>query len=230
VPRGTRQDIDSDVAPDEWIARLAKLPLIDQPAGGMHYGCSTDLPEKRNRRAAAYGFDEQARLTKRLTWGEAFVEERPQDMAYESGGAGLWSTIDDYLKFARLFLGDGEVDGVRLLRPETLAMMMTNQLTETQRANFVLLGQKPFAAGRGFGLGFRWFWKPTPPIGCAGVARGRSAGRVHLEGGGRQILTRVLCSSSWRTTWSIWLRWLKVLVWACGTQSTGFRWRPWNGS
>jgi CubicO group peptidase (beta-lactamase class C family) len=45
-------------------------------------------------------------------------------------GQGLWSTIDDYLKFARLFLGDGALDGVRLLRSETLAMMMTNQLTD----------------------------------------------------------------------------------------------------
>jgi CubicO group peptidase (beta-lactamase class C family) len=43
-------------------------------------------------------------------------------MAYESGPAsGRRSTIDDYLKFARLFLGGGVVDGVRLLRPETLA-------------------------------------------------------------------------------------------------------------
>jgi CubicO group peptidase (beta-lactamase class C family) len=76
--------------------------------------------------------------------------ERPQDMAYESGGQGLWSTIDDYLKFARLFLGDGSVDGVRLLRPETLAMMMTNQLTDAQRVYPEWLGLKP---GRGFGLG-----------------------------------------------------------------------------
>ena len=45
------------------------------------------------------------------------------------------------------------MDGVRLLRPETLAAMMTNQLTDSQRANSVLLGQKPFAVGRGFGLG-----------------------------------------------------------------------------
>jgi len=98
-------------------------------------------------------FDDQGRLIKRHTWGSAVVSERPQHMACESGGAGLWSTIDDYLKFERLFLGDGAVDGVRLLRPETLDMMMTNQLTDAQRASFVLLGQKPFAVGRGFGLG-----------------------------------------------------------------------------
>jgi CubicO group peptidase (beta-lactamase class C family) len=181
-------DIDSDVAPDDWIRRLAKLPLIGQPGSAMYYGRSTDLlglliariegtslgallerrifgplrmkdtgffvpQDKRDRRASAYGFDDQGRLMKRITWGGVVVRERPQYMAYESGGAGLWSTIDDYLKFALLFLGDGAVDGVRLLRPKTLAMMMSNQLTDAQRETSVLLGQKPFAVGRGFGLG-----------------------------------------------------------------------------
>ncbi len=179
-------DIDSDVAPDEWIARLAQLPLIGQPGKAMYYGRATDLlgllmariegaplgavlkrrifdplgmkdtsflvpREKRARRAAAYGFDEEGRLTRRVTRVGVFVSERPEDMAYESGGGGLWSTIDDYLKFARLFVGDGEVDGVRLLRPETLAMMVTNQLTASQPTNPGWLGLN--AAGRGFGLG-----------------------------------------------------------------------------
>jgi CubicO group peptidase (beta-lactamase class C family) len=181
-------DIDSDVAPDDWISRLAGLPLIGQPGSAMYYGRSTDLlgllfariegaplgevlrrrifdplkmndtgfyvpPAKRDRRAAAYGFDAEGRLTRRTTWGGVVVPERPEDMAYESGGAGLWSTMDDYLKFARLFLNSGEVDGVRLLRPETASAMMTNQLSESQCANSGWLGRKPFAAGRGFGLG-----------------------------------------------------------------------------
>ncbi len=181
-------DIDTNLAPDEWIARLAQLPLVGQPAAAMYYGHSTDLlglliariegaplgevlkrrifdplgmkdtsflvpREKRSHRAAAYGFDEEGRLTKQVTRSGVFLAERPENMAYESGGAGLWSTLDDYLRFARLFLGDGKVDGVRLLRPETLSAMMTNQLTDSQRANSVLLGQKPFAVGRGFGLG-----------------------------------------------------------------------------
>jgi CubicO group peptidase (beta-lactamase class C family) len=185
-------DIDSDVAPDDWIRRLANLPLISHPGSAMYYGRSTDLlgfliariegsslgavlerrifgplsmrdtgfvvpPEKQHRRSAAYGFDEAGQLTPRTTWGSKWAKvvapERPQNMAYESGGQGLWSTIDDYLRFARLFLGDGAVDGARLLRSETLAMMMTNQLTDAQRAEFRLLGQKPFAVGRGFGFG-----------------------------------------------------------------------------
>jgi CubicO group peptidase (beta-lactamase class C family) len=36
-------EIDSHVAPDDWIARLAALPLIDQPGAAFHYGHSTDL-------------------------------------------------------------------------------------------------------------------------------------------------------------------------------------------
>lgn len=181
-------EIDSAFAPDEWIARLAQLPLIGQPGAAMYYGRATDLlglliarihdaplgevlkrhifeplgmkdtsflvpREKWIRRAAAYGFDEERRLTRLGTRNGVFVSERPDDMAYESGGGGLWSTLDDYLKFARLFLSDGTVDGVRLLGKETLTMMMTNQLTDSQRANSVLLGQRTFAVGRGFGLG-----------------------------------------------------------------------------
>ena len=159
-------DIDSNVAPDQWISRLARLPLIGQPGSAMYYGRSTDLlglllariegaplgevlqrhifdplgmketsflvpREKRHRRAAAYGFDEQGQLTKRATWSSAVVAAARR-YGDESGGAGLWSTIDDYLKFARQFVGDGEVDGVRLLRPETVARMVTNQLTASQ--------------------------------------------------------------------------------------------------
>jgi CubicO group peptidase (beta-lactamase class C family) len=181
-------DIDSHVAPDDWITRLSQLPLIYQPGAMMSYGCATDLLgfliariegkplgavlrrrifdpldmkdtsflvplDKRDRRSAAYGFNDEGRLIKRTARSGIVVEERPMEMTYESGGQGLWSTVDDYLRFARLFLGDGSVDGVHLLHPETLARMMTNQLTEAQRASAVLLGQKPFAAGRGFGLG-----------------------------------------------------------------------------
>ena len=181
-------DIDSHVAPDDWITRLSQLPLIHQPAMMMSYGSATDLlgfliariegeplgavlkrrifdplgmkdtsflvpPGKRDRRAAAYGFNDEEHLIKLATRSGVFVAERPVEMTYESGGQGLWSTVDDYLRFARLFLGDGSVDGVRLLRPEMLARMMTNQLTEAQRASSRLLGRKPFAVGRGFGLG-----------------------------------------------------------------------------
>ena len=67
------------------------------------------------------------------------------------GGGGLVSTVDDYLKFARMLLNEGEVDGVRLLKPESVQLMRTNRLSDAQRA-IPFMGI-PFWAGQGFGLG-----------------------------------------------------------------------------
>jgi CubicO group peptidase (beta-lactamase class C family) len=185
----TGGDIDSELHPDDWITRLAELPLINQPGAAFHYGCSIDLlglllarisgeslsalllrlvfaplgmkdtgfvvaADKRDRRAGMYGFDSAGALTRyRPRPGGPFVAERPENMAYVSGGAGLWSTLDDYLVFARLFLGDGAVGGVRLLRPETLALMTTDRLTENQRTTAKTLGMSVFGLGHGFGMG-----------------------------------------------------------------------------
>jgi CubicO group peptidase (beta-lactamase class C family) len=73
-------------------------------------------------------------------------------MTFESGGQGLWSTVDDYLAFARLILGEGAVDGVRIVAPETMALMTTNRLTDAQRSSARMFGMPTFAA-HGFGLG-----------------------------------------------------------------------------
>jgi CubicO group peptidase (beta-lactamase class C family) len=209
-------DIDSAVAPDDWIARLAALPLIDQPGATLHYGHSTDLlglllarmedaplgdvlerrifgplgmkdtgftvpRQKAGRRARLYGFDDAGRLIERLTGpGNSIVPERPEDMAYVSGGQGLWSTLDDYLAFARLFIGTGTVDGVRLLRPETLTLMVSNQLTERQRATSEVGGMPLFAAGHGFGLGVANVLEPQQ---AAVTLCGGGAGAVGWPGG-----------------------------------------------
>jgi CubicO group peptidase (beta-lactamase class C family) len=65
---------------------------------------------------------------------------------FESGGGGLVSTARDYLRFSQLMLNGGELDGVRLLSPKTVALMTTNHL-----------GDIPMGFGRdgsGFGLGY----------------------------------------------------------------------------
>jgi CubicO group peptidase (beta-lactamase class C family) len=91
-------------------------------------------------------------------------------MEFVSGGQGLWSTIDDYLAFARMFVSEGTVDGVRLLRPETLAMMASNRLTPAQRANAKMFGRPLFAEGHGFGMGVAVVLEPdkAAPIRCGG--------------------------------------------------------------
>jgi CubicO group peptidase (beta-lactamase class C family) len=47
---------------------------------------------------------------------------------YFSGGAGLSGSIEDYAKFLQLFLNGGELNGVRLLSPRTVELMLTDQL------------------------------------------------------------------------------------------------------
>jgi CubicO group peptidase (beta-lactamase class C family) len=189
-------DIDSHVAPDDWIARLAALPLIDQPGTTFHYGHSTDLlglliariddmplgdvlerrifrplgmsdssfvvpRDKRKRKAASHGFDAAGRLTILPSGpGGSFMAERPDDMTFVGGGAGLWSTVNDYLTFARIFLGHGTVDDVRLLQPETFELMTTNQLSEIQRRSGEVAGMPLFADGHGFGLGVAVVMEP----------------------------------------------------------------------
>ncbi|MBL8049888.1 MAG: beta-lactamase family protein [Anaerolineales bacterium] len=195
-------DIDSEVHPDDWIARLAALPLIDQPGTAFHYGHSTDLLgliiariedaplgdvlkrrifdplgmndtgftvplEKQHRKATTYGFDASGQLCKRLTGpGNSFLAERPEGMAYVSGGQGLWSTVDDYLTFARMFLNEGIVNDVQLLKPETYKRMVSNCLSENQLIN----ARSILNTGHGFGLGIAMVLDPlkASPQPCGG--------------------------------------------------------------
>ena len=54
--------------------------------------------------------------------------EIPQEPEFFMGGGGLYSTGPDYLKFVRMFLNNGSLDGKTVLRPETVAMMGQNQI------------------------------------------------------------------------------------------------------
>jgi len=52
--------------------------------------------------------------------------------AFESGGAGLVSTIDDYAKFANMLMQGGSCDGVKILKPKTVQYLTTATLTPRQ--------------------------------------------------------------------------------------------------
>jgi CubicO group peptidase (beta-lactamase class C family) len=79
---------------------------------------------------------------------------RPQ--ALLSGGGGLVSTAGDYHRFTEMLRRGGELDGVRLLSPRTVAYMTRNHLPGG--ADLEAFGQSTFAEttfeGVGFGLGF----------------------------------------------------------------------------
>ncbi|WP_020666226.1 serine hydrolase domain-containing protein [Amycolatopsis nigrescens] len=73
-----------------------------------------------------------------------------------SGGGGLVSTAADYHRFTRFLLGEGELDGVRLLSPRTVRLMASNHLpghADLEAFGRPLFAEMPFD-GHGFGLGF----------------------------------------------------------------------------
>ena len=121
-----------------------------------------------------------------------------KDPPFPSGGAGLLSTADDYLRFAQMLLNRGELGGVRILGPETVRMMTANHLPDalmtgdggggggyTMRSGFgfgcdVSVYTDPFLAddpsGKGTfwwdGAAGTWFWvDPTDDIVFVGMVQ-----------------------------------------------------------
>lgn len=83
--------------------------------------------------------------------------------AFLAGGAGLVSTAADYLKFCRMLLGRGALDGQRLIAPKTLELMTSNHLPGG--ADLASMSRSLFSEstyeGVGFGLGFAVMLDPA---------------------------------------------------------------------
>jgi CubicO group peptidase (beta-lactamase class C family) len=171
----------SALTPDEFLAALGTLPLTYPPGERWLYSHSTDVlgvlagriagkpfrdllferifrplgmsdtdfwipPEKHGRAARVYAVDSDTGALVPHPVGS--LDAVPKLCG---GGGGLVSTADDYLKFARMLLGRGEADGIRILKPETVALMTGDRLTEAQRVT--LARDEPHWVGGGFGLG-----------------------------------------------------------------------------
>lgn len=59
-----------------------------------------------------------------------------REPAFQSGGAGLASTLDDYMRFAKMLLNGGEYEGVRILNEETVKYLTQGQLIDKQQNAF----------------------------------------------------------------------------------------------
>jgi CubicO group peptidase (beta-lactamase class C family) len=68
-----------------------------------------------------------------------------------SGGGGLVSTASDYLRFSQMLLNGGQVDGARILKPQTIELMTTNSLPSDIRFGLDFVGP---SRGSTWGLGF----------------------------------------------------------------------------
>jgi len=100
------------------------------------------------------------------------LQDDPLDSPYlkppgfVSGGGGLVSTAADYMRFARMLLQGGELDGVRLLGPKTLALMTANHLpggVDLPRMSRSMFSEAAYE-GVGFGLGFATTLTPATTL------------------------------------------------------------------
>ena len=77
---------------------------------------------------------------------------------YESGGAGMIASLNDYIKFADALACGESTEGYRVLKPETIELMKTNQLCEAGLK--VLNSNTNHFFGYGYGLGVRTMMEP----------------------------------------------------------------------
>jgi CubicO group peptidase (beta-lactamase class C family) len=162
----------------EFVAALAKLPLLSQPGTSWDYSHSTDVAGRivevvsgqtlgaflREKIFAPLGMSDTGFFTtadKYERLAEPFASD-PDSGAevklldartapkFESGGGGLVSTMDDYARFMQMLYFGGTLGSARILGRKTIAFMTSDHLGPNVRIGTTYL----LAPGHGFGLGF----------------------------------------------------------------------------
>lgn len=87
-----------------------------------------------------------------------------------SGGGGLYSTADDYARFAQMLLNRGELGGARILSPGAVALMTANHLSDEMIGAGYGIGQQQLRPGFGYGFNGAVFY--DPPLAGSKVGRG----------------------------------------------------------
>jgi CubicO group peptidase (beta-lactamase class C family) len=106
--------------------------------------------------------------------------EMPQEPEFWMGGGGLYSTAGDYLRFTRMILRGGELDGCRVLAADTVAEMSRNHLGDP--CVTPLKTVHPFSNDADLYPGMPLKWGLTFLINTQDTAEGRSAGSLAWAG------------------------------------------------
>ncbi|MCG8359922.1 MAG: beta-lactamase family protein [Kiloniellales bacterium] len=112
---------------------------------------------------------------------EALDLEIPQEPEFEMGGGGLYSTVGDYAKFIRMILNEGQGENGRVLKPETVAMMSSNQMGEL-RVQGLQTAMPPLSNDAEFFPGMPKTWGLTFMINDEKAPTGRPAGSLAWAG------------------------------------------------
>jgi CubicO group peptidase (beta-lactamase class C family) len=159
-----------EVISGERFDKFIKRRILD-PLGMVDTGFV--VPEKDRDRFVAYyaGADIMAPMKPGLTRTDnaPFPGAYLKPIARLNGGGGLVSTVPDMVALIRSLLPGGPT----LLKPETIAQMMTNQLPEGQWIRFATLGEQP---GKSYGLAGGLIVNPSP------VDHPDSAGELYWGG------------------------------------------------
>ena len=126
---------------DEYLRRNIFEPL------GMKDTRYVVPQNDRKRLAALYRRSETGSLIRVSDEEDRF---NAKDWPLKPGGFGLTSTLDDYMTFARMLVNGGALGNTRILKPETVKLMATNQLSDTVSQRMWL----PSKGQVGFGIDF----------------------------------------------------------------------------
>jgi CubicO group peptidase (beta-lactamase class C family) len=176
-PEGTAPAIEGDT--QAFIDRITKLPLIHQPSTEFEYGFSIDvvgaLVEKVSgqrlgdylgahvwkplgmKDATFHPTDAQRPRLARpfpndpLTGKPQAIKLLDTPTKFDCGGACSFATVGDYIRFGQMLLNGGELDGQRILSPQTVQLMTSNHLGPEIKNNVPNI--EPHLGGFRFGLG-----------------------------------------------------------------------------
>ena len=185
---------------EDAAKKIATLPLAGEPGNDFIYGLSIDVLGRiievvSGQEFGVYlqehvftplamtdtGFNpsadlDQMLIVKQTDNGLAVDTEHYEKEAdtlkpkFESGGGGLWSTLNDYSRFCMAMEQLGELDGKRILRPDTVKFMTQNHLSpgmgvseldawgKQQRFSLGFDLKTPVETSTGLRGGGRWSW------------------------------------------------------------------------
>jgi CubicO group peptidase (beta-lactamase class C family) len=175
----------------DMVNKLANIPLLYQPGTKWVYSVSMDvqgyivekisgqsLPdfmkqhifdplgmkdsgfyvpkEKWSRFATLYVGDDKGQVLPAP--GNPGYDKQP---TMPSGGGGMVSTAQDYLRFAQMLLNGGELNGVRILAPSSVQLMTSNHLPPSLMTGEFSIGYERMRPGMGWGYDCAVFTDPA---------------------------------------------------------------------
>ncbi|SMC69928.1 serine hydrolase domain-containing protein [Polynucleobacter kasalickyi] len=162
---------------NQFISQLANTPLLYEPGTAWDYSFGIDVLglieekidgqpldkvldqriwQKLKMVDTSFNIKDRSRLAKPfaldpLTGKLQKIEVLDTPTQFNCGGSCAFSTAADYLRFGQMLLNQGELNGARVLSPNTVKLMTSDHLGDNIKN--LLVGTEPGRAGYGFGLG-----------------------------------------------------------------------------